>query len=125
MWKLNNAFQKHAEKAVEVEAPVDYVRAVRHRQKRAGFVTPPDSIIYALRGDRVVIECELFNEEDEVEWTWNDAHIDRDDRCSIEDYGYIRRLVIRDILPSDSETRATVQLANDILSSTVGALSNS
>lgn len=47
-------------------------------------MTPPDSTIYALRGDRVVIECELFNEEDEVEWSWNDANIDRDPRCSIE-----------------------------------------
>lgn len=61
----------------------------------------------------------MFNEEDGVEWLWNDAHIDRDPRCSIEDYGYIRRLVIRDILPSDSGSTATVQLANDILTSKV------
>jgi hypothetical protein len=92
---------------------------VRHRQKRAGFVTPPDATIYALRGDRVVIECELFNEEDEVEWTWNEANIDRDPRCSLEDYGYIRRLVIKDIVPADSGSIATVQLANDVLQSTV------
>ncbi|KAI6227724.1 hypothetical protein M3Y99_01223100 [Aphelenchoides fujianensis] len=117
---ISEYLKKRAARAVETEAaPEPYVRAIRHRQKRAGFVTPPEHTIYALRGDRVVIECELFNEEDEVEWSWNDANIDRDPRCSLEDYGYIRRLVIKDIVPADSGSVATVQLANDILSTTV------
>ncbi|KAI6223322.1 hypothetical protein M3Y95_00877500 [Aphelenchoides besseyi] len=116
---ISEYLRKRAARAVETEVAETYVRATRHRQKRAGFVTPPEHTIYALRGDRVVIECELFNEEDEVEWTWNDANIDRDPRCSFEDYGYIRRLVIKDIVPADSGSIATVQLSNDILSTTV------
>ncbi|KAI6180537.1 hypothetical protein M3Y98_00731100 [Aphelenchoides besseyi] len=116
---ISEYLRKRAARAVETEVAETYVRATRHRQKRAGFVTPPEHTIYALRGDRVVIECELFNEEDEVEWTWNDANIDRDPRCSFEDYGYIRRLVIKDIVPADSGSIATVQLSNDILSTIV------
>lgn len=44
---------------------------------------------------------------------------DREPRCSLEDYGYIRRLVIRDILPSDSGSIATVQYEHQALNSTV------
>ncbi|TKR69832.1 hypothetical protein L596_021933 [Steinernema carpocapsae] len=48
-------------------AAIEYKRATRHRQKRAGFVSLPTKEVFALRGDKVILEVELYNEEDQIE----------------------------------------------------------
>src|SRR5690606_9466415 len=87
-----------------------YKRATRHRQKRGGFVETPDSEVYALRGDTVAVECELFNEEDHVSWTINGKPVSSDPRAQSEEQGYIRRVIIRDIVPGDTGLVVAVEL---------------
>ena len=45
--------------------------------------------------------------------------MDRDERCTIEDYGYIRRLIVSDAVPVDSGSVAAVHLGADTRRSTI------
>lgn len=86
------------------------LRAIRHRQRRAGFVSLPDAEILALRGDTAVVECELFNEEDNVTWTINGQPVSSEPRAAIEDYAYIHKILVRDVVPTDTGMTITVTL---------------
>uniref|UniRef100_A0A914Q3L7 Immunoglobulin I-set domain-containing protein n=1 Tax=Panagrolaimus davidi TaxID=227884 RepID=A0A914Q3L7_9BILA len=102
--------RKKAQKAEITDVEDVYKRATRHRQKRGGFVETPDSEVYALRGDTVAIECELFNEHDHVNWTINNKPVSSDPRAVSEEQGYIRRLLIRNIVPDDTGLETAVEL---------------
>uniref|UniRef100_A0A1I7SFQ9 Ig-like domain-containing protein n=1 Tax=Bursaphelenchus xylophilus TaxID=6326 RepID=A0A1I7SFQ9_BURXY len=106
---------------VKEEREFEYERIdyTRQRKKREGFVSMPDDVIYAFRGDRVVVECELYNEDDRVEWLINGKPTSSDPRCSFDDFGYLRRLVVRDIVPDDSNTKITVTFNDTSATSTI------
>lgn len=74
------------------------------RQRRSGFLLPPDREILAFRGDIVKIECELFNEDDKIAWIINGRTATNDSRCTEIVDGYIRILKIEKIVPEDTNT---------------------
>ncbi|KAI1719915.1 immunoglobulin i-set domain-containing protein [Ditylenchus destructor] len=112
---LNQRRQRLHLDEIQVE---DYMlRAIRHRQRRAGFVSLPDAEILALRGDTAVVECELFNEEDNVTWTINGQPVSSEPRAVIEDYAYIHKLLVRDVIPTDSGMTVTVTLGHQTFES--------
>nr|CAD2194559.1 unnamed protein product [Meloidogyne enterolobii] len=96
----------------EVQAFEELPRATRHRTMRKGFVSLPDSQLYASRGDTVVFECELFNESDTVDWQINGKSLNEfnDGRCSIQNYAYIRQLTIGNVVPKDSGLKVSITL---------------
>ncbi|KAH7722378.1 immunoglobulin I-set domain-containing protein [Aphelenchoides avenae] len=68
----------------------------RERKQRKGFASVPESEYAAVRGDDVPIECEVFNEETQVQWLVNGKPV-TDARFTTFSDGYIRRLTIQKI----------------------------
>uniref|UniRef100_A0A914ZQD0 Titin n=1 Tax=Parascaris univalens TaxID=6257 RepID=A0A914ZQD0_PARUN len=86
--------------------------AQRQRRRREGFVSLPDKEFQGHRGDTARVECELFNEEDEVTWLINGNPISNDSRCAEESDGYMRTLVMTDLRPQDSGTVISIRVGD-------------
>lgn len=95
------------------------LRAIKHRQRRAGFVALPESEIFALRGDTITVECELFNESDNVTWKINGKPVNSEPRARIDDYAYIHRLVVESAVPEDSGMVVSVALDHEEFKSVI------
>lgn len=80
-----------------------------HKRSR-GFALPPDQEILAFRNDTVKIECELFNKEDEINWTINGKPATDDIRCTEIVDGYLRILQIENVVPEDTGVIVTANL---------------
>uniref|UniRef100_A0A915ER06 Titin n=1 Tax=Ditylenchus dipsaci TaxID=166011 RepID=A0A915ER06_9BILA len=101
----------------EIQVDNYMLKAIRHRQRRAGFVSLPESEILALRNDTVTVECELFNEEDTVSWLINGQPVSSEPRARIEDYAYIHRVVISGVVPADTGLVVSVTLGQQTFES--------
>lgn len=77
---------------------------MRKRVERHGFAATPLSTTYALRDDKVVIECELYHEDQSIEWFINGKPYQSGQRYETEEYAYLRRLIIHEAVPTDSGT---------------------
>ncbi|XP_038853293.1 obscurin-like protein 1 [Salvelinus namaycush] len=53
-------------------------------------------------GDDLILACEVSRANAPVQWYCNDRQLTSDDRTYIESYGTLRKLILSDILPSDS-----------------------
>ncbi|VDM43005.1 unnamed protein product, partial [Toxocara canis] len=82
----------------------------RQRKRREGFVSLPNQKYQALRGDTARIECELFNEEDDVIWQINGKPISDDSRCVEESDGYMRTLFVTKLTPADTGTVISMRI---------------
>ncbi|KHJ90100.1 fibronectin type III domain protein [Oesophagostomum dentatum] len=91
----------------------------RRRMRKSGFVSTPGAEVMALRGDTVRFECELVNENDEVEWFINDKSFAADARATEESDGFLRILTITDLTPKDSGMTVEVRLGENVATSKV------
>lgn len=88
--------------AISVSAK-DEIPVTRRVHKRPrGFVLPPDREILAFRNDTVKIECEVFNEDDKINWTINGRAAMDDERCTEVVDGFLRILQIENVVPEDT-----------------------
>nr|XP_046174560.1 obscurin-like protein 1 [Oncorhynchus gorbuscha] len=53
-------------------------------------------------GDDLILACEVSRANAPVQWYCNDRQLTSDDRTYMESYGTLRKLILSDILPSDS-----------------------
>ncbi|XP_045078361.1 obscurin-like protein 1a isoform X2 [Coregonus clupeaformis] len=53
-------------------------------------------------GDDLILACEVSRANAPVQWYCNDRQLTSDDRTYIESYGTLRKLILSDVLPSDS-----------------------
>uniref|UniRef100_A0A0N5C350 INCENP_ARK-bind domain-containing protein n=1 Tax=Strongyloides papillosus TaxID=174720 RepID=A0A0N5C350_STREA len=84
----------------------DYEEAdlmIKKRKPKRGLALKPSSQIHGRRGDTITLECELHHEDDEVSWKFNGSDIS-DCRMTIENMPYSSKLIIKDVLPSDSNS---------------------
>ncbi|VDO31040.1 unnamed protein product, partial [Onchocerca flexuosa] len=92
-------------------SPDNEATSIRRARKRSSiFALPPDQEILAFRSDTVKIECEVFDEDDEINWLINGKPIKDDKRCSVVVDGYLRILQIDKVIPEDSGTIITANL---------------
>ncbi|CAG9530817.1 unnamed protein product, partial [Cercopithifilaria johnstoni] len=84
--------------------------ARRVRKRPSGFVLPPQRQILAFRNDTVKIECEVFNEEDKINWTINGKPATDDIRCTEVVDGYLRILQIKSVVPEDTDMVITASI---------------
>ncbi|VBB25891.1 unnamed protein product, partial [Acanthocheilonema viteae] len=89
----------------------DETSTARRMHKRpSGFALPPEQEILAFRNDTVKIECEVFNEEDKINWTINGKPATDDKRCTEIIDGYLRILQIENVIPEDMDTIITANI---------------
>ncbi|VDM54488.1 unnamed protein product [Angiostrongylus costaricensis] len=89
----------------------------RRKMRKSGFVSAPGPEMFALRGDTIRFECELVNEDDEVEWLINDKPYAAEPRSLEEADGPFRRLTIRDLTPEDTGMIVEVRLNENVVTS--------
>ncbi|CAJ0950227.1 unnamed protein product, partial [Mesorhabditis belari] len=89
----------------------------RRRKRREGFVSVPDSRILALRGDSIKFECELANEEDEMEWFINGKPVKDEPKATIVNKGIIRHLILSNVSPKDSNIVISGQISSAVFES--------
>uniref|UniRef100_A0A1I7VXR7 non-specific serine/threonine protein kinase n=1 Tax=Loa loa TaxID=7209 RepID=A0A1I7VXR7_LOALO len=82
----------------------------RVHKRPSGFVLLPDQEILAFRNDTVKIECEVFNEEDKINWMINGKLVTDDIRCTEVEDGYLRILQIENVVPEDTGMIITANL---------------
>ncbi|KAK6057427.1 hypothetical protein COOONC_05057 [Cooperia oncophora] len=82
----------------------------RRKMRKDGFVSTPGAEVLALRGDTVRFECELVDENDEVEWLINGKPFTTEPRSKKESSGPIRTLIITDLKPEDTGMMVEVRL---------------
>ncbi|VDK68030.1 unnamed protein product, partial [Onchocerca ochengi] len=92
-------------------SPDDEATIIRRVRKRSSiFALPPDQEILAFRNDTVKIECEVFNQEDKINWLINGKPITDDKRCTEIMDGYLRILQIDKVVPEETGTIITANL---------------
>lgn len=82
----------------------------RRRKRLSGFALLPDRQILAFRNDTVRIECEVFNEDEMINWTINGKPATDDIRCAEIVNGYLRILQIKNVVPEDTDMIITANL---------------
>uniref|UniRef100_A0A915PMX8 Titin n=1 Tax=Setaria digitata TaxID=48799 RepID=A0A915PMX8_9BILA len=82
----------------------------RTHKRLSGFAVSPEQEISAFRNDIVKIECELFNETDEINWIINGKPAINDERCTEISDGYLRILQIVNVVPEDTGTIITANV---------------
>ncbi|KAK5977936.1 Fibronectin type III domain protein, partial [Trichostrongylus colubriformis] len=91
----------------------------RRRMRKEGFISTPGAEVLALRGDTVRFECELVEENDEVEWFINDKPFTTESRSKEDSSGPIRSLIITDLKPEDTGMIVEVRLGSSVAKSKV------
>uniref|UniRef100_A0A0K0FDM9 MSP domain-containing protein n=1 Tax=Strongyloides venezuelensis TaxID=75913 RepID=A0A0K0FDM9_STRVS len=95
---INATFENKVSKDYE-EADI----IIKKRKQKRGLALKPSSQIHGRRGDTLILECELYHEDDEVSWKFNGSDIS-DCRMTIENIPYSSKLIIKDVIPSDSNS---------------------